>query len=261
MDNVTFVFEADFNFDETYETDLTGYMNSVGQGFRISRQFDGHGQYQTSVVTIGLDNNGGHFHPGNMASPLYGLLNPDVPVRLRAEHAEVSYTLWTGYVREWGTPSGDIGRQRCDVFCHDLAGLLRESEALSLTVEERTTGEALLAVAAALGLDSGDYVFDAGVQTLPIHYARQQDARDAANQVVMSEMGGRDFINADGQWVFEDRNHRLGLDVAHTWGDGTQIRPRTVTPRTSSEERISNVKVQASIYTEGQADHPPRAAS
>ena len=253
MEPVTFTLEADFDFDELYESDLTPYLNSIGGGFRVARQFDTQGRYQTSTVNLGLDNNSGAFSPEYTGSPFYGLLEPDVPIRLLAEAFGQTWALWTGYVQEWNPVSAAIGRRRCNLTGHDLMAIVRGANPLSITVDERTTGAALEAIATAMGLEAGDYVFDTGEQVLPIHYAAQQDGRDAANQAVMSEMGGRDYVNASGQWIFEGRRHRLGTASAFTWGDGTGVRPAMVNARYSTEERISKVSVQASIYTLGQA--------
>lgn len=250
---ISVTFEADFDSNGSYETDLTAYLNSLGGGFRTNRSMDSQGRYQVSTFSVGLDNTSGAFTPDYALSPFFGKLQPDVPVRLRVLHNAISYVLWTGYVEEWKVPSFGLA-SRCEMTCQDLMGIIVDFSPLDLTVATRLTGAAMTAIATQMGLVAGDYDFDPGIQSLPVHYARQQDARDAANQVVMSEMGGRDFIGADGKWYFEDRHHRLGTAVDQTWGDGTNVKPSSVSYRLTTAERISSVSVQASVYTLGQAD-------
>ncbi|MCC6269605.1 MAG: hypothetical protein FIB00_11950 [Chloroflexi bacterium] len=158
MEPITFTLEADFDLDEIYETDLTPYLNSIGGGFRVARQFDPQGRYQTSVISAGLDNTAGAFTPEYMASPFYGRLQPDVPIRILPGAFGTTFALWSGYVQEWNPVSGPVGRRRCNLVGQDLMGLVRGASPISITVAERTTGEALQAIAAAMGLDSGDYV-------------------------------------------------------------------------------------------------------
>lgn len=202
---------ADMTCDGTYDEDLTPYANSLGRGWQVQRGMGDDGTYQVSQMRLGLDNTSGRFTPTYQASPLFGLLRPDVPIVWRAEFDGRDYTLWAGYISEWNADQPILGDSICNVQARDLAELLAHSVPINVTVSQRTTGAALDAIATSAGLTADDVDFDAGRQTLPVHFSREQNALDAGMQAVSSELGGRTYIDGRGRWAFRQRDARVGV--------------------------------------------------
>lgn len=252
---ITWQFQADFDRDGTYEADLTDYITKPGQGVTIDRGLNEEGFMKASRLTVTLNNIDARFTAGNSGGAYYGDMDPGVPVRIRATHNAISYTLWTGYAQKWTRSwrSGTVPMVRLD--CWDLGAYLADSPEINVAVSEsRDTDGALIAIMDELGLGAGDRDFDDGVQDLPFHFCQAQRALDAMMQVVRSEMGGWLWLNASGQLTFEARNARLGVaTVDDTWGDGA-IFPVAIEELTDDLDFVTEVSARATIYATGQAD-------
>lgn len=246
--NITWSVTADFNRDGVYEYDLTGDIEAPGGGIQVDRGFGNDGIYQVSKVTIVVSNRAGTYIFDNSASALYGLLYPGVPVKIEATTAAGSYTVWTGYVQRFrasGYAAGTV--PTCSLECSDIAGLLQQLTPLNVLLGTRTTAEAYQAIAEAANLLPTDYSFS-GLQDLPLHWVRSADALTAMAQVQQSEMGGQWFVDALGVIRGQSRDTRLGIAVAATWGDGSNIYPRAAQVDVSDEDVISQASVQANIF-------------
>ncbi|MGK2966024.1 MAG: hypothetical protein ACSLFM_10530 [Tepidiformaceae bacterium] len=255
MSVITWTLEADFDRSGTYETDLTGYVENPAGGIGIDRGMGQMGEFAISTMKVGLSNRTGYFSPGNSASPFYGKVTPGVPIRLKATHDAVDYTLWTGYIQRI-TPSGGSGRVRTAAAeCYDLAYYLKESDPINVTASaSRDTDGALDAIRTAMGLASGDVSLDDGVQNLPMHFVVGQPAADAWRNVVASEMGGLMWVTAAGLLRFESRASRLGVTPDDTWGDGTNIVPYDFSLEIDDTEIVTSVTARSTVFRSGQAD-------
>jgi hypothetical protein len=199
MNAVTFTIECDLDGDGTWETDLSPYANLGAGGLKISRGMSKSGEYVVSSIEVGLTNQDGRFSPEYSASPLYGLLEPHVPIRVTASHLGRTYTLWSGYVDTWRV-SGRGLASVCSVTASDVGKYLVDSEAINLTVStSRDTDGAIAAVFDQMGLEAADYWLDDGAQDLPYSFAIGQKAMTAAMEFVRSEMGGHLFVLGDGR--------------------------------------------------------------
>ena len=211
MNAVTFTIECDLDGDGTWETDLSPYANLGAGGLKISRGMAKSGEYVVSSIEVGLTNQDGRFSPEYSASPLYGLLEPHVPIRVTASHLGRTYTLWSGYVDTWRV-SGRGLASVCSVTASDVGKYLVDSEAINLTVStSRDTDGAIAAVLDQMGLEAADYWLDDGVQDLPYSFAIGQKAMTACMEFVRSEMGGNLFVLGDGRLRFQNRRRRLGV--------------------------------------------------
>ena len=256
MATITWSFEADFDRDGSWSTDLTGYIERPGSGVRISRGVGRDGRPLASSLTVQLSNQTGEFTPANTASAYYGLLRPGVPVRFTATVAGTPYTRWTGYAMSWVSSWRQGAVPLCTVTCDDLFARLREAPAVNVTVSEsRDTDGAIAAIMDAVGFDSGDRDLDDGQQDLPFHFCVGENPLDAMMAVAASEMGGQLYPNALGQVRFESRARRLGVSsVDATWGDGTGIMPVAVEYDLNPLEHITSVTARATMFQSGQAD-------
>lgn len=247
----TFTVEADLDGDGTWETDLSAAVNTRAGGFKLSRGMNADGIYQVSRFNVGLDNDDGAFTPDYPSGTYYGQLGPGIPIRVVGHHNSIDYTLWTGYAESWKVRAGKV--RVCDVGGVDLAKFLAESEPVNVAVStSRDTDGAIQAVLEAIGLDSGDWSLDDGLQDLPYSYAIQQTAMEAIMAFVRSEMGGRAYILADGRFKFESRAARLGTTADYTWGDGSSVEPEQVDVEHEDSELVSSVTVRGTRYLTGQ---------
>jgi len=250
---VTWKVEADFDRDGTYEEDLTPRIDKTTAGLTIQRGMSPDGVYQISQLSLGIANRDGRYTPENTSSPLHGKLEPGIPVRVIATHNSIQYTLWSGYIQrisnEWQVGRGAIARLRAV----DLADYLRAYNNVNVTSSTtRKTDDALNAICDAIGLSASLRQFDAGQQSLPLHFARMQNALRACMDVVKSEMGGFLWVTKDGKLRFESRASRLGTTVDHTWGDGTNIKPYRARYEANNDDFICRVTVRATILQQGQ---------
>lgn len=253
---ISWVVEADFDKNGSYETDLTAYVRRPGNGITIDRGMGWGGAYQISKTVITLDNRDGRFNSLNPSSPLHGKLEPDVPIRIKTTIGVTTYVAWTGYIRAYKlsgiTPKG---QPLCRLECEDIAVFLAESDLINVTYStSRDTDGALIAIMDAMGLTAGDRSFDDGVQDLPTHYCLAQNALAAMSDVVRSEMGGYLWVNADGQLRFENRNSRLGTTVAATFGDSTGYYPVSASVLINADDYVTAVRARATVFRLGQAD-------
>lgn len=245
---ITWAALADFDRDGVYEYALTGDIEMPGSGINIDRGFGKDGIYQISSVSITVTNRGGTYVFDNSSSALYGKLKAGVPVKVQANDGISDYTLWTGYIQSYrmsGFTSGTV--PTCTLQCTDIAGYLAQFSPLNVLIGTRTTKEAYEAVAAAAGLLGTDYTFT-GLQSLPLHWARNADALTAMAQIQQSEMGGQWFVDALGRIQGQSRATRLGISVSQSFGDDGGIYPTGVTVEVTEDDVISKAAVQANIF-------------
>ena len=253
MADVTFYIKADFDRDDTYEFDLTPYLQAPAGGFNVDRGRGADGNMLASQVSLGLVNRDGTFTPEYTGSPLYGLVVQDTPVRITATFSNTEYVLWTGWLQQQSNTWAIGAAGRAQLTAQSLAGVLRDLRPVNVVLSTtRDTDGAIAAILTAAGLGTTDYDLDDGVQALPYHWVRAQGAVDALREAVQSELGGLLWERADGRLRFESRQARLGTTVDHTWGDGTAVRPYAQAYRVVDEDLVSTVTVSATILTLGQ---------
>lgn len=250
---VQLVLEADFDKDGTYETDLSAYLTERAGGARIVRGASVQGEPREGVMQVTLDNELGTFTLDYDSSPLYGQLEPHVPLRLRGLLNGVPFVAYTGYVSRYRPQYGAKGENIAEVEAKDLTAHLSAFPLVNINAAERTTSEAYEAIADALGI--GQLVdADPGLETLPLHYCRNANAMDALTHVTWSEMGGDQYVTADGTLRQLNRHARLGIyEVAHEWGTGTLVQPEKVDPELTDDDLITSAAVQGTLFV---ADDP-----
>lgn len=248
MPTIQIIPEADFDRDGTYETDLSTYFNERAGGMEIARGASNQGELSPGTLSLDLDNFDGTFTLEYSGSALYGQMEPHVPIRVRAVVNGTEGVLFTGYISRYRPEFGAIGENRCSIEAKDLAAHLAGFPLVNLTVDERTTGQAIEAIADALGI-LPITLADPGVETLPIHWCRNANALNALLDVVKSEMGGDLFVDADGNLNFIDRSRRLGTaDLADSWGTGSLVDCELVQPDLTDDDLITSCAVQCSMF-------------
>ena len=180
MATVTWTLEADFNQDGLYSADITADVEKHAGVLSIKRGLNEEGVYQIAQVTLGLGNTTGKFSPENSAGTYYGKIRSGVPMRFKATHSAVTYTLFTAFAQRW-KPKWSSGRaEKVSCTLYDLAWYIRNFNPINVAASQsRTTDQALQQIATNMGLADADVSFATGQQTLALHWARSQDAMSA----------------------------------------------------------------------------------
>lgn len=210
MTTVALQVVADFDRDGVYETDLSPYLT---EGFRVERGLGRDGAFKISEANVSLMNADGRFSPENPASPLVGMMESGVDVKLTGTPSGGSaVTWWRGFVHNWDGVMSEVNRlSRAQLRLRDCLAYLSDNDDLYvLTTENERTDERLAAIFDEAGFDAGLYELDAGEQTLALHYVRKGNALASARQVVKSEMGGALYANREGKARFLSRANRFG---------------------------------------------------
>lgn len=251
------IVEADFSRVGTYDDDLTADVNVAGgKPISIRRGINAKGIYTVSRVAFGLNNLDGKYAPLNTGSVFAGEMTQGVPIRIKLNTGGGGYTvIWTGRIQQFRATT-QARRRRVAVSCNDIAVYLQQYDTLNVLASSvRDTDGALVAIMDALGIGSGDYSFDDGVQDLAYHFVRDGNAMRAVTDVVKSEAGGLFFILKDGRYKFQGRDQRLGSTPDDTWGDGTNIKPYWMEVDNNDDDLIATAEVRANIYQPGEAEN------
>src|SRR3990167_5628347 len=191
----TYVIEADVDGDGSYEENLSSRISERWGGTSIRRGMDESGIYQISELALMLDNIDRRFTPENSASALFAKMQPGVDIRVVATHNSIPYTLWRGYVQRWGPVEVTLEQQTAALRASDLAEYLRMYEGLNVTPSTtRRTDQALEAIFAAMGIGASLYQLDVGKQSLPLHFARAENALGAVRRAVLGDEGGQTAV-------------------------------------------------------------------
>lgn len=251
------VVECDFDYDGIYETDITADIVPES-GYHISRGVDPSGRTRSTQLTLELQNITGKYTPQNSSAALYGKVRPQVPLRVTINIGNNTYTLWTGYIKSikhrWAKSAGVGLRARATLVATDLLDWMTKSVVHSVLVANRYTGAALTAIYQDMGLDPSLYSVDTGLAQLEYHFVREQPAQQAIQDVVNSEMGGTNLLDALGVLRFRDRSHLLGINPLQTWGDNTSIIPNVVLFEQNPTDLLSVVQVKPTVRAGGQAN-------
>ena len=254
MTTPVFTVEADFDNSGSFETALNDYLPPETM-VTVSRGSDRSGRARVSEISLALQNRDGTFTFDNSASALNGLVKPLPPIRVRVDIGASPYTLWSGYIdaidNEW-TLGREGYRARAHLHASDLMKFIARFPRVDVSVADRLSGAAAIAVLAAMGLSGGDYSVDTGIQTLEKHFARTAQGINALLDVVQSEMGGAVWVRADGVVRVEDRHNRLGVSSPdQTWGDGTNIKPRRARKWMDDTDLNGTVSAQVNVRVTG----------
>lgn len=210
--------DLDLARDGTWATDVTARVSAVAGGrLSISRGQDRDGVMRVSELSLTLNNDDGAFTPEYTSGAYNGLLDdPAIPVRVMLTHTfegtSYNYTLWQGYTLDYSVRVGPPGANVCEIRAADIWAWIDRGQLVDLAVStSRTTGSALAAGFAALGIDSSLYDLDTGKQALPYHYEGKSPPTQFFSALVASELGGSGFVTGNGKVRFEDRESRLGL--------------------------------------------------
>lgn len=248
--------EADLDRDGSFETDLTPYVVNWGGGWRITRGIDRDGLYQSSTLSVVLDNSTGAFTPENDAGLFYGQFaeNPDAPIQLVGETPTDPYIVWAGYVHDIEVSDPADGTGTATLVCRDMGQIIAEAPPVYIPVSTtRTVTDALEAVANYIGIPAGGQDFDADARVLPYHFAVAMAPMDAFMDIVRSSYGGMLFISKDGTLRYTAPDQLLGVGGG-VWGDSSAIIPSRVDYEVNRFDFVDAVAVRSTVFYEAETD-------
>lgn len=136
---VTFKAAIDWDNDGSFDTagdDITDDIISIttSQGMYLTDPTTVTAQ--TGLATITVKNSNRKYSENNAASPLYGKLLPNRPVRIQADNGTAT-TLFYGYTRDINPDPDQYGQQNATITCDDMmAKLQRGRVAIPLQIDQ-----------------------------------------------------------------------------------------------------------------------------
>jgi hypothetical protein len=186
-------------------------------------------QFQTGSLTLRIVDESGDFNPQNPASPYYQLLTPMKKVQISATYGSVTYPIFSGFITSYVTT---YPREAEDVTYTTIQAVdafrLAQNAQIS-TVTDSGAGQ-LSGTRVNKILDEIDWPpsmrdIDAGLTTLQADPGTNRTALTALLTVANSEYGAL-YVNADGEFVFQDRTvtvTSIGATPTVFTDDGTGI--------------------------------------
>lgn len=174
-------------------TDITSDVQAV----TISRgRQDATSAIQQATCTVSLFDDAGKYNAANPSSPLYGLLAPSRPMRVRVQYESVNYVLWEGVTSET-VAAESAHNPYASLAGVDLLERLAQEEPVIPTVDSTTTGAAIGMVLDAVGWWGNRRRITTGDPIVNFSADGSQKAMDVINQLLDHE-GGIFYMSADG---------------------------------------------------------------
>lgn len=105
-------------------TDITAYCDGFDTQRGRDNELDAFG---AGTASFTLDNDDRRFDPLNTASPYFGSLVANTPIRVRADVGGTFYPIWSGYVDSWPAEYDEGGFNRTlELQCSDAFKVLGE---------------------------------------------------------------------------------------------------------------------------------------
>jgi hypothetical protein len=157
-------------------------------------------------LTFALNNRGGQFSPGNVSSPITGLVRAGRKVRLQYLTGSTT-TLFEGIIdRHSIDPSR--ADQAYTAQCFDMWGRPSDEKLSTPLFTAMRTGDAIGEVLDEIGWTGGRDL-DIGATVMPYWWAEDESAASAIEKIVDSEGPPAIAYVQGGTFYFRDRHHRL----------------------------------------------------
>lgn len=249
---ITWFFELDFAGDASYNTNVRSRLDD-GIEVELDRLQAEDGTPQVSELVLDLDNSDGAFNYQLPSAEYFGKMKKGLRVRVRSTHLATTRTLWTGRVVDWDY-EGEGPDRRCILSCIDnLAWLAEVKHALFTSSASRATDDAVEAVLTAAGFTSSDWTIDSTSDTLPLHFATDQDALAQVMAAVRASWEGQFYCLKDGKFRFRSPANMAHGSITHTWGDSTSVTPSEIIPRLRLDAQKSKVECEHGQFVTGTA--------
>ena len=170
-------------------------------------------QFQTGTLTLRIVDQNGDFNPSNPASPYYTYLTPMKKVEISATYNGVTYPIFAGFITSYlNTQPKDATEvayttiQAVDAF--RLAYNAQISTVTGATAGD-LSGTRINQILDQISWPATMRDVDAGLTTLQADPGTARTSLDAMQTVTDSEYGAL-YVNASGDFVFQDRNVTAG---------------------------------------------------
>jgi hypothetical protein len=224
MDVAQYRIQIDWQNDGAFDSDADDVTASVMSCVFSSGSTSGRPTPDPAgSCTLRLDNSDGRYTRQNPDSPLAGLLNPGVRLRVSMldPDGETWRVRWTGRVQSIGTDPGNVrGFQIAEVTATGALSRLAAMQAEMPMQTAITTGDAAAALLAASGVAASDFQCDDGLTTMSLYYATAGTGLLSALRQLEAQELGRVMESPDGRVLFRERGWMDTQEVKVTFGAG-----------------------------------------
>lgn len=219
---MTYDFRVDWNgdgdFDDTGEN-VTARVYGTRETVTISYGRDQARSLSPTgpgEASFGLNNRSRDYSPENPSSPLAGNILPARQVRIQKTHLAQTYTLFRGYTDDYELlPERPASSVR--ITCLDLLARFKDTKISTPLYAGITTGQAIGYILDEMGWPTDDRDIDNGATLIRFWWETETDAFEALEKVVNSEgIPAMATVDADGNFMFRDRHHRLTRSASLT---------------------------------------------
>ena len=166
-------------------------------------------QFQTGTMTLRIVDQNGDFNPTNVTGPYVGLLTPMKKVQITATHLGITYPIFAGFITSYVNQQPKDATEVAFTTITAVDAMRLAQNAQISTVTGATAGD-LSGTRINQILDQIDWpatarLIDSGLTTLQNDPGSARTSLGAMQTVTQSEYGVF-FVNANGEFVFKDRN-------------------------------------------------------
>lgn len=199
-----------FTSDYTDTTPTWEDLSGFAEGFSCELGREGaESSCDPGTLTVTADNTDGELDPDNASGPYYGYLRPLRRTRVVVTVSGTPYALHTGYSDAWRrTWPGGSDSSVTELNSTDRFKLLARGKGITTSRPAESASDRLVALFAALGIGSVDYLINAGT-TRTLVATEYEDANPLqALQDVERSDGGLLFVNGSGVIEYQPVTYR-----------------------------------------------------
>jgi hypothetical protein len=166
-------------------------------------------QFQTSALTLRIVDQNGDFNPENPASPYYTYLTPMKKVQITATYGVTTYPIFSGFITSYVTtyPREAEDVTYTTIQAVDAFRLAQNAQISTVTGASagQLSGTRINEILDEISWPASMRDVDAGLTTLQNDPGTTRTALAALTTVAQSEYGAL-YVNANGEFVFQDRS-------------------------------------------------------
>jgi hypothetical protein len=166
-------------------------------------------QFQTGNLTLRIVDQNGDFNPENPASPYYTYLTPMKKVQITATYGATTYPIFSGFITSYVTtyPREAEDVTYTTIQAVDAFRLAQNAQISTVTGASagQLSGTRINEILDEISWPASMRDVDAGLTTLQADPGTTRTALAALTTVAQSEYGAL-YVNANGEFVFQDRS-------------------------------------------------------
>ena len=170
-------------------------------------------EFQTGTLTLRIVDQNGDFNPENPASPYYTYLTPMKKVQITATYGSTTYPIFSGFITSYVTtyPREAEDVTYTTIQAVDAFRLAQNAQISTVTgaAAGQLSGTRVNEILDEISWPATMRDVDAGLTTLQNDPGTNRTALAALTTVANSEYGAL-YVNANGEFVFQDRTVTVG---------------------------------------------------